>query len=485
MTAHTPAPSARRRLLTLLWRAVTAALAAGLLALLPSGRAVVWAQTADQGQSQSSYDADVQSILHETPFYDPNSRECAALPGSVTSGAGATDSGTPLPSSVPAVWKDLIDSVAPQYPDADRRLVATTLWVENRGWPDYNKQWAVSSASAQGPWQFIPSTWASMGTDGDGDGIADPNNPKDAVHAAFKHQLGSAGLPIATEGYTGTNADTDFQTTVFHRDGTNLLSFASKYNGSGAPDGTLLTNFPRGQNPDYVIMSYWLLATNFQKGFIFDNGGTFVDAASYGGLFSNQGPSATDDQNATATPHSCNSQGSSGNGLVSANGYSFPVAPQTKSGNSNVPGLSPLPCPAISSCHHDNTAAFDIGRQPGGDDVTGTPVYAFANGTIRNVHTSYQGIPGCPTYQLLADDGFWYWYGHTQNLIINEGETVRAGQQISVVGERKCTGNYSTPHLHIDRGCVQNGVPQPGGYVSCRDPGMFDLMNAVFNALPE
>ncbi|MBY5161470.1 lytic transglycosylase domain-containing protein [Nitriliruptoria bacterium AS10] len=37
---------------------------------------------------------------------------------------------------------------------------------------------------AVGPMQFIPSTWASMGVDGDGDGIANPHDADDAIPAA-------------------------------------------------------------------------------------------------------------------------------------------------------------------------------------------------------------------------------------------------------------------------------------------------------------
>ena len=41
-----------------------------------------------------------------------------------------------------------------------------------------------SSAGALGPMQFLPSTWAYSGVDGDGDGKADIMNPYDAVPAA-------------------------------------------------------------------------------------------------------------------------------------------------------------------------------------------------------------------------------------------------------------------------------------------------------------
>jgi hypothetical protein len=50
---------------------------------------------------------------------------------------------------------------------------------------------------AVGPMQFIPSTWASYGVDGNGDGIADPFNIFDAA-AAAAHYLCVAGGDLST-----------------------------------------------------------------------------------------------------------------------------------------------------------------------------------------------------------------------------------------------------------------------------------------------
>jgi membrane-bound lytic murein transglycosylase B len=73
----------------------------------------------------------------------------------------------------------------------------TTRW---HGDPDWDH--------AVGPMQFIPSTWEQWGADGDGDGVADPNDLDDAAAAAVAylcadgHDLTSgAGWADAIFGY--------------------------------------------------------------------------------------------------------------------------------------------------------------------------------------------------------------------------------------------------------------------------------------------
>jgi membrane-bound lytic murein transglycosylase B len=53
----------------------------------------------------------------------------------------------------------------------------------------------VSYARAMGPMQFLPGTWARYASDGDGDGIADPQNLYDATLAAARY-LCSGGLNL-------------------------------------------------------------------------------------------------------------------------------------------------------------------------------------------------------------------------------------------------------------------------------------------------
>lgn len=51
----------------------------------------------------------------------------------------------------------------------------------------HGKNIGISTANAQGHMQFIPSTFESMGVDGDGDGKADINNTADSIHSAARY----------------------------------------------------------------------------------------------------------------------------------------------------------------------------------------------------------------------------------------------------------------------------------------------------------
>ena len=50
-----------------------------------------------------------------------------------------------------------------------------------------------SSAGAVGWMQFMPSTWARWGIDANGDGVADPDNPTDAIFSAARYLAGCGG----------------------------------------------------------------------------------------------------------------------------------------------------------------------------------------------------------------------------------------------------------------------------------------------------
>ena len=58
---------------------------------------------------------------------------------------------------------------------------------------NFGRNMGPSSAGAVGWMQFMPDTWLRWGTDGNGDGIADPWNPEDAIHSAARYLAAANG----------------------------------------------------------------------------------------------------------------------------------------------------------------------------------------------------------------------------------------------------------------------------------------------------
>ena len=58
---------------------------------------------------------------------------------------------------------------------------------------NFGQNLGPSSAGAIGWMQFMPSTWARWGVDANGDGVADPNNPTDAIFSAARYLAGCGG----------------------------------------------------------------------------------------------------------------------------------------------------------------------------------------------------------------------------------------------------------------------------------------------------
>jgi hypothetical protein len=73
---------------------------------------------------------------------------------------------------------------------------------------DFGRNLGPSSAGAIGWMQFMPSTWARWGVDANGDGIADPNNPFDAIFSAARYLAACGGqTDIAGAIYCYNHAD--------------------------------------------------------------------------------------------------------------------------------------------------------------------------------------------------------------------------------------------------------------------------------------
>jgi hypothetical protein len=73
---------------------------------------------------------------------------------------------------------------------------------------DFGRNLGPSSAGAVGWMQFMPSTWQRWGIDANGDGIADPNNPTDAIFSAARYLAACGGqTDIAAAIYCYNHAD--------------------------------------------------------------------------------------------------------------------------------------------------------------------------------------------------------------------------------------------------------------------------------------
>lgn len=90
-------------------------------------------------------------------------------------------------------------------------------------WPNENGPWASSSAGAQGPFQFIPSTWAGYSRDCSGDGIGDVQNLNDAACGAaaylkacetFSPPSAYSSQPLRWKQAYCYNRDADYATKV-------------------------------------------------------------------------------------------------------------------------------------------------------------------------------------------------------------------------------------------------------------------------------
>lgn len=148
------------------------------------------------------------------------------LPVSLLAAIGQVESGSLAGRSldaahrvVPPVFGPLLDGVSfPAFPDTDG------------GRLDGNSRWD----RAVGPMQFIPSTWAGSGVDGDGDGLADPQNVYDATASAAGY-LCAHGRDLALDSGLRSAILAYNHSDVYLAD---VLNWANRF---GAPSGGRLT----------------------------------------------------------------------------------------------------------------------------------------------------------------------------------------------------------------------------------------------------
>jgi len=134
------------------------------------------------------------------PKHSPASKpESEAAPDGGTFPAPASPFAIPYvpspscsPAAVPAILVPIYKRAASAYalgPQGPAVLAAINE-IETAFGTNLN----VSSAGAVGWMQFMPETWEAYGVDANGDGVADPFDPEDAIHAAANY-LSASGFP--------------------------------------------------------------------------------------------------------------------------------------------------------------------------------------------------------------------------------------------------------------------------------------------------
>jgi murein DD-endopeptidase MepM/ murein hydrolase activator NlpD len=323
---------------------------------------------------------------------------------------------------------------------------------------NFGRNMGPSSAGAIGWMQFMPSTWLRWGTDANGDGIADPWNPVDAIYSAARY--------LAASG-----ADRDLRQAVFaYNHATwyvnDVLSLAQLYAGSGGagPAGQPVFALDELQNRlDAAQAKVARVNKAFRKAtkrarvlagreqdesaraeslsllsdqLAAQKSATQVGAQAYAAQSeADRWQQKLEAARADLARLQAEAQGASFNQparqllagpSAQAAGYVFPVG----GGPSVV---------SVSHSHHDYPAA-DIAAPEG------SPLYALSDGTVLY---AWLDDARCGTgFTFQATDGQTWTYCHLSYLYpsVQPGAQLTAGDPVGLVG---ATGDATGPHLHL------------------------------------
>jgi murein DD-endopeptidase MepM/ murein hydrolase activator NlpD len=330
---------------------------------------------------------------------------------------------------------------------------------------NFGSNMGPSSAGALGWMQFIPSSWLRWGMDGDGNGLADPWDPEDAVFSAARY-LAAAGAQddLSRAIFAYNHADWYVEDVLelaelLGGDGSALRGFAP----AAGADVFLLTDLKErlaaarrrvtaarqavpGVEERAQVFDWRLLALEQRAGdpqlsddqfrrletriarvaTARDDAREAVARAQAELDYSVAALDELRSQAAAATALSSQA-GSYVGGAEAIDGYVFPVG--------GGPGRV-----SVSHDHHDYPAA-DIAAPEG------SPVFALANALVVEAYPDGNGNCGLGL-KLQLEDGAVYTYCHLAYLEegVVPGAAVAAGAPLGLVGQ---TGNATGPHLHL------------------------------------
>jgi murein DD-endopeptidase MepM/ murein hydrolase activator NlpD len=319
---------------------------------------------------------------------------------------------------------------------------------------NFGRNMGPSSAGAVGWMQFMPSTWERWGLDANGDGVADPWNPEDAIYAAARYLSAAGGTQDISRGVFAYNHAQWYVDEV--------LQLAHTF-GSGGLDTTFKLDRLQvsldGARKDVAEANRQLLAALRDQRALAKQESRWQAKAEGAQLLSKQlelqktatlvgvrehaaavrvarlrtklreaadalTQARTQAQSTTTAPTAGALFASP---VTNDSGYVFPVG----GGPSVV---------SVSHHHHDYPAA-DIAAPEG------SPLYALADSVV--LKSWDQPDPYCGIGVMLgASDGQEWTYCHLSYLDpqVVQGAVLSAGQPVGLVGS---TGDATGPHLHL------------------------------------
>jgi murein DD-endopeptidase MepM/ murein hydrolase activator NlpD len=328
---------------------------------------------------------------------------------------------------------------------------------------NFGRNMGPSSAGAIGWMQFMPSTWERWGVDANGDGIADPWNPEDAVTAAARYLAASGG-------------QTDISAAVFSYNHAQwyvdeVLQLAQLF-GSGGVQATFTLDRLQvsldAARTRVVRANRRLVTAQRQLRKLWLHERSLRVRAAHAQVLSDQleldrlaaqaGVVRSEAQSRAA--HARAAVASAQRDLASARdrslASSFAPAAGTMLGSPSYAGNYVFPVGggpslvSVSHYHHDYPAA-DIAAP------LGSPVYALSDAVVERSWRDPD--PRCGIgLTLLTTDGKSWTYCHLSVLDpqVVAGTQLTAGQEIGLVG---MTGDATGPHLHLQLN-PQTAYPQ-------------------------
>jgi murein DD-endopeptidase MepM/ murein hydrolase activator NlpD len=337
---------------------------------------------------------------------------------------------------------------------------------------DFGRNMGPSSAGAIGWMQFMPSTWLRWGTDADGDGIADPWNPVDAVYSAARYLAAAGAASDIRQAVFAYNHATWYVDEV--------MQLAQLY-GQSADPATATTTAPQ-QEPagQQVVFALDRLGVQIDdaKASVTQASETYnaalataeelarqtqgvIDRATTAPLLSDrllaqkQAAQLGYDSDAAQAQadrlraeldaaqakleHLQQQAQSASFNRPAAQVLSAPVQQPQSSGNYVFPVGGGPDVVSVSHFHHDYPAA-DIAAPEG------SPLYALSDGTVLYAWSS---DARCGTgFTMRTSDGQTWTYCHLSYMYpsVQPGTALTAGAPVGLVG---ATGHATGPHLHL------------------------------------